>query len=158
VAWLVGIGIFFILLFLFPRPVIGITVLLALGIGAYLFVENENSKKSAKKRASVKLEANYDIKNCDSDYPIFIKISNTSGSTVKSVSFTLAGYRQGHSSPVYESGYSDYTSDRIIENGKGWGNCWRVPKLDYGVPEGFSTQFPAQTMIWKAESIYPTFQ
>jgi hypothetical protein len=161
-GWIIGTGIFLLLFlllfFIFPRAVLGLIAVAAVGIGAMVFIDYQNSAKQAKKRANVFVAVFHDPKKCSEENPLFIQINNKSGSTLKRVSFIVTGYRTGYSKPVYQSSYKNYESDRIIENDTGWGNCWSVPKLDYGVPKDSATLFPAKTMNWKAENIRPTFQ
>lgn len=158
-VWIVGICIYLLLLFIFPRAVLGLIVVAVVGIGAAFFIVNQSNEKLAKKKAGVVVTVFHNTKKCSEENPLFIGINNKSGSTLKRVSFTVTGYRKGYSKPVYQSNYGTYyESDRIIENDTGWGNCWSVPKLDYGVPKDSATLFPANTMNWKVNNIKPTFQ
>ena len=59
-AWVVGIGIFFFLLFVFPRAVIGLIVLCGVVIGGYiLWTEMENDER-ARKRATISITVTHD--------------------------------------------------------------------------------------------------
>lgn len=156
-AWVFGIGIFLALLFAFPKKtmiLVGILLSIALLVGSYFFIEDYLYKK---KKESVKITIKYNLEICSDEYPLLIGIENESGSTLEKVSFTVDGKRKGHSKAVYKSRYSGYSSDKILEAGEIFGNCWTVPPLDYGVPDNYKEQFPAKDMIWSATSIYPIF-
>jgi len=157
-AWVVGIGIFFFLLFVFPRAVIGLIVLCGVVIGGYiLWTEMENDER-ARKRATISITVTHDLERCSSDYPLFVRILNSSDDTVERVSFGIEGHRAGYSDPLYNSGYLGYSSDRIISSGDGWANCWTLPRQEFGASEKRIALNPPETLVWTVKNAYPTFR
>lgn len=148
-AWVVGIGIFLLLLAAFPRFTIGLVALAGLGIFAIFTATNTANKRAAERRAMVVVSAGYDVQRCAPDYPVAVTITNRAPSTVSSTSFTLKGYASGHSDPIYDSGYGQYRDDRIIEPGNAWATCWTVPRRAYNVSEQRAAAFPPSAVIWR---------
>ena len=70
--------------------------------------------------------------------------------TIQSLTFSLAGYREGYSSPVYEG--LSYRSDRIVAPGETYTACWTQPGLRYGAQET-----PAGSLTWRATYSYAAF-
>ncbi len=156
-AWVVGIGIFLFLLFLFPRPVISLIILCAVAGGALFLYYYLGDKRRGSKIAGIDITVNYNIPKCSKDYPLEIRIKNNSGSTINKIRFNLAGYREGFSEPIYGTGYDKYETDKIIPIGKTLWMCWKIPKLSYGKSEAGNTAYPPKSMIWKASDFYPDF-
>lgn len=157
-AWVIGIVGALFLLFRFPRPsLIFVGVLIAVGatVGGYFYVQDHLTRQKA---AKVTGTITYDLERCSSAFPLFIGIGNRSDDTVEKVSFRIEGHREGYSDPLYDSGYSGYSSDRIITSGDGWGHCWAVPRQAYGSSEQRVTLNPPETLVWTVTNIRPTFR
>lgn len=157
-VWIVGIGIGLFLLFAFPRQMLlliaGLTVL-GLGTWAYLYYQ-EQSRKSLEEKVHVLVV--YDADRCNEEFPLLVTIRNTSKETVESTSFDLSGFRSGHSAPVYQRGYLDYKTDKIIPPGKGYSGCWRVPDPAYSVSQQTIAATPPEAAVWKVTRTNPRFQ
>lgn len=153
-AWVIGIGIGLVLLFAFPKQMGAVILLLvvgAAGLFGYLYIEEQRRDEEYRERQeSVSISANFDAGRCSAEFPIIIKISNNNTETLLSLTFGFSGFREGHSSPVYEAIY--VTSDRIIAPGQSYEACWAVPKLNYG-----AEATPPGTLMWKANPTSPTF-
>lgn len=157
-AWVVGIVGALFLLFRFPRPsliFVGVVVAIGATVGGYFYVQDQLAKR---KTVKVTGTIAYDLERCSSEYPLFIGIVNRSDDTVEKVSFSIEGRREGYSDPLYDSGYSGYSSDRIIAGGDGWGNCWTLPRQAYGASEQRITLNPPETLVWTLDNMRPTFR
>lgn len=73
----------------------------------------------------------YDLEKCSAEYPLWVGILNESDDTVEKFSFSIEGHLEGYSDPLYDSGYSGYSSDRIIPSGEGITACWTLPRQAY---------------------------
>lgn len=157
-AWVVGIGIFFLLLFLFPRPVLAVVLLAVFGIGGFLLYDWLEDRARQRKRAGVTVTVAHDPARCPGARPLFVVIRNDAGDTLDRVRFSVVGHRQGHSMPVYESGYRDYATDRIIADGESWGNCWPMPPRRRDLSADAAAMPPPGRMIWSARHVDPAFR
>ena len=115
-AWVIGIGIFLFLLFVFPRAMVGLIVLCGVGIGGFLLWDKIKTDERARLRASVTVTVTHDLERCSPEHPLFVQIHNGSEGTIEKVSFGIEGNRAGYSDPLYDSsgsGYQSYSSDKI---------------------------------------------
>jgi hypothetical protein len=72
-----------------------------------------------------KAESSGDIgKLCDDPFPIFVSFVNNSRKTIEYIDFDIIAKQPEHSTDIAD--YGDYSSDRILKPGEGWGNCWKV--------------------------------
>lgn len=156
-VWLLGIGIFLVLLFVFPRQMgtllLGIVVLIALG-GAYIWQQGEGRKRA---RASVEVSVRYDVSACSSSFPLLVTYRNGSRRTVEKIIYDIGGFTPGYSDVVLQD---DYKTDRIIPPGQTYGECWSVPRAYFGASEARVTALtlaPASAQ-WRITSRYVTFQ
>lgn len=137
-AWIVGIGIFLFLLFAFPKQIVGLIAILVaavFGIWAYSSL-SETTRKSSLKSLVVNISA-----TCSQpDYPLHITLTNGTGKTVTSTSFTVTGYKPGYSSSVATE---FFTTDKIMKPGDAYAACWRV--------NGYGTEVDYKALEWKAE-------
>ncbi|WP_284765363.1 hypothetical protein [Agrobacterium sp. CFBP2214] len=126
-AWVVGIGIFFFLLFAFPKQVGGlILILLAIGGAAWIY-SNAESKAAAKERSKIVTSARTDLGCADPQFPIGVSISNGAKKQINSVDFTISAKRPGYSSEVYSN---FHTSDRILKPGDVYFACWSLSRYE----------------------------
>jgi hypothetical protein len=156
--WIVGVGVFLVLLFVFPRAMGGLIVLCGLVIGGFLLWTKLESDSRAREREAVSITATYDIARCSPEYPLLISIGNGSSKTIEAISFGIEGHRTGYSAPLYDSGYAGYSSDRIITRGSSWVTCWSLPRQVYGVSEQSVDLNPPNTLIWSAKNQSPRFR
>lgn len=141
-AWILGIGIFLLLQFTFPRQIVGLILILVVG-GAGLYAFSEMTKEQ--RRRAVKLTAAYSPGACSPDFPILVAIRNDSDRSVGRTWFSLRGYREGYSKPVLSA--TLLNTDKIIGPGEAWAGCWAIPD-DYGR----KTHANTSALIWKAEA------
>lgn len=156
-AWVVGIGGALYLLFRFPRRsliFIGVVVAIGAAVGGFFYVQDQLAKR---KSAKVTGKIFYDLERCSAEYPLWIGILNDSDDTVEQFSFDVEGHLEGYSDPLYDSGYSGYSSDRIIPSGEGVTACWTLPKQAYGASEQRVAHNPPETLVWTVKDIRPTF-
>lgn len=154
-AWVVGIGGAFYLLFRFPRPsliFIGAVVVVGVAVGGFFYAQDYMVSRKAEK---VSGKISYDLEKCSDDHPLWIGVLNESNDTVEKFSFTIEGHLEGYSDPLYSSGYS---SDRIIPSGKAVTACWTLPRQAYGASEQRVSLNPPDTLVWTVKSIRPTFR
>jgi len=157
-AWVIGIVGALFLLFRFPRPsliFVGVVIAIGAAVVGYSYVQDQLTERKAAKVTGTIV---YDLERCSSEYPLFIGIVNDSDDTVEKVSFGIEGRREGYSDPLHDSGYSGYSSDRIIASGDGWANCWALPQQAYGASEQRITLNPPETLVWAVKNIRPTFR
>lgn len=128
-AWVVGIGLFLLLLFAFPKQVgvlIGLVCLIAAGIGLYIYLQNE---MAARERAKISAFASVYPSCSDPNFPLLIDFTNNSKKRVMKIFFDIRGYREGFSDAI--AGDYSRSSDRIIEPGASYTSCWTYPNT-YG--------------------------
>ncbi len=133
-------------------------VVIALTLGGFIYWQEQQSRQRLEKKASVTATAEFDATRCSGTSPIMVTITNPSDDTVTLFRFGLNGYRSGHSKPVYSSGYRAYQTDRIIETGKSWSQCWQVPNLAYDAPKTYVGLYPPESVIWRVSDTDPTFK
>ena len=138
-VWVIGVGIFLVLLFAFPRQM-GYLFLGLLGIAAALYFANQLEQAQ---KSKVSVRAAFDKAVCaNPEFPIAVWISNGASKTVTHTSFRLAGYRPSHSSAV-ASQFAQ--TDRIIEPGGIYSACWQPPSTFNSPPLDLSS------LNWEAE-------
>ena len=131
-AWVLGIGIFAFLLFLFPRQVGGTVALVLIfgaAVGTFFYLKNETETKAKRKlEAKVEALASYNPSICsDPTHPIKISFFNGADKTVNAIRLTVEARRQGYSSVVFSRLVE---SDKILKFGDQYTACWSVD--DYG--------------------------
>lgn len=130
-AWIVGTGLLLLLLFAFPRQMIGLLLVLLFAAGGIFLVLKQKGDRQAEERARVRSQVTvavrYDPDLCAPSHPLAITVSNGADRTLKKVSFDLKGYRPGYSDPVLEGSWFDYSTDRIILPSQDWLTCWSAP-------------------------------
>ena len=94
----------------------------------------------------------YDLTDCNSKYPMLVKITNGSSRVVTSVSFYIKGYREGYSFPLYNNPVV-HSSDKIISSGYISSTCWSLSQPYLTSLEGILPK----NLIWKIENIDPQF-
>lgn len=153
-VWVVGIGLGLFLLFTFPKQMGALILLLVLaGAGLFGFItlqEQQRVKERRDREEAIILSAAYDVAQCSVEYPVLITIRNGYTQTINSLTFELAAYRDGFSSPIYQG--ISYESDRIIAPGDTYTSCWTQPPLYYGAQET-----PPEGLTWRASYSYANF-
>jgi hypothetical protein len=154
-AWVVGIGVFLALLFGFPKQV-GILMAALVAVGGILFAyvsytDNKASEEFRKKQQAVSMWAFYNEEKCSKDFPILVRINNGYTKTLLEVSFSLSGYREGYSRPVYEAGY--LVSDRIVAPQQMQETCWSLPRLNTGEVGSSPSE-----LNWRINVSYPKYE
>jgi hypothetical protein len=146
-VWVIGIGLALFLVFALPRQMSALIGTLVVGVGGFFAWLEYTDYRQTRDRESVVLSATFEPGGCAPDYPIRVKISNTNAKTLLAVSFSLAGFLQDESAPVYQG--LAMASNRIIPPGQSHEACWSVPRLNEATTlEGLS---------WKATVSHPTF-
>ena len=157
-AWIVGIGISLLLLFMFPRAVGAVLLLIALLAGGLFLWIKVDGDRAARRREAISVVVSHDTVKCSEKYPLFIVIYNSSKDTINSVRFDVEAHRSDFSSPLYRSGYHEYSSDRIIPGMEGWGSCWSLPRRVSGVSDELISKHPPGGLSWTATNVSPQFQ
>lgn len=154
-TWIVGIALVLALLFAFPRQMfllLGVLVVIAVIGGSWLYYQQlQETKAYEQRRNAIAIQPSYDPSRCGDEFPILVTFTNGHTDTLLSLNFYLRGFREGFSSPVYETTIT-YSTDRIIPSGETHSACWRLPELS---PSG--TDAPPATLKWKAEFAYASF-
>jgi hypothetical protein len=157
-AWVIGIGVFLLLLFAFPRAMLSLVAILVIIIGSWFAWTYAQDQRRQADVALTKVLAVYDQGRCPADFPLLVKITNESGKTLERVSFSLKAFREGYSSPLYESGFRNYVTDRIIPPQSEWQTCWSVPQPSYSASTESIAANPLNTLEWRSDSILPIFE
>lgn len=113
----------------FPKKmfiVAGVLVLIAGLTGSYLYYQDWSKKKE---RDAVGVIVEYSPEKCEEPYPLKVIIGNASSKVVTKVEWDIAVHQPGFSTDLAESGYHEYSHDKILRPEEGWGVCARVPKL-----------------------------
>jgi hypothetical protein len=128
--------------------VVGVIVLIGGGIVGWLVIsEQRRAEEFRKMRESVVLSASFDPVRCSPEFPIIVRFENKNTKTLLAVSFTLAGFRDGFSQPVYKGFTSE--SDKIIPPKEFYEACWSVPGSNGSNPP------PPGSVTWRAVLSYP---
>ena len=153
-AWIVGIGIFLVLLFAFPKPMFGLIGIVAAAIGVFVLYQWNETTQRQEKKSKITIVTAYDPARCsDPKWPVFVGFVNKSDSTVSAIGFHLTARRKGYSNAVY----NDWTtSDKIIAPGAGFGNCWAVSEYSLRKEEIGTT--PLSDLDWTASIESVSFQ
>ncbi len=96
----------------------------------------------------------YDLTACRLEYPLLVEIKNGTDDVLTWVSFNVEGRREGYSATLYDSGYSRYSSDRIIASGHVDTSCWSLPQVYYG---RHGEIYPPEKLIWTIDNIRSKF-
>jgi hypothetical protein len=152
--WLVGLGVYLLLLLNFPRSIFALTII---GISLAVFLKEQESAALAKKKAMVSITITHDLKKCAQNIPLFINIINKSGSSLNKVSFAIAGYRKGYSSPIYKSPADGYQTHQIIAANNSWDSCRELPKLSHSPSDELGAILTPNILSWKSEGISINF-
>lgn len=154
-VWVVGIAFGLLLLFAFPRQmlvVLGLIVVAGGGlIGAIIHLENQRQKEAAERRSSVRMEASFNPSRCNTEFPILVKITNNYSRTLLNTNFSLSGFRDGFSKPIYQA--VSYNSDKILDPGQSYEGCWQLPNVNYGVQS-----VSPELLNWVATFSYGAFR
>lgn len=154
-AWVIGIALGLALLFAFPRQMfllIGGLVMVAVIGGSWLYYQQlQETKAYEQRRNAIVMQPSYDPSRCGDEFPVLVTFTNTHTETLLSLNFYLRGFRDGFSSPVYETSIT-YSTDRIIPSGETRSACWRLPEL-----KASGTGVPPASLIWRAEYAYASF-
>jgi hypothetical protein len=134
--WVIGIGIFAVLLFAFPRQMgILFLILAVIGLGIWGYLSAQ-SRSRALDLANLEMTASHGNPRCDAEFPILVSMTNATGKRINSISFRLEAFRPGYSANVY----SEYPrSDRIIEPSTGYSSCWSINRYSLRTDDDVST-------------------
>lgn len=149
-------GIPLFLLFRFSKPsfvLIGLAILVTGGISVWLYLDNQ---AHLREKAAVELEVRHDTERCSPEYPLLVHIRNGAKRAIMNLTFSLRGYRQGHSNAIYSS--STYRTDRIMPPGSGHSACWTVPAAEYGVSDAVLSAHPPAQVDWRGTPSYIGFE
>jgi hypothetical protein len=143
--WIVGIGMFLFLLFMFPRQT-GITIGLLVGIAAaiagYFYLQDQADRRN---RALVTVNAAYGRTLCtDPNFPLSLVIHNGSKVALDKLSIDVTANRVGYSDDVF---FEYFSSDKIMQPNEYYSACWSLD--DYKMK---ALQFSPLTLNWKAKA------
>jgi hypothetical protein len=150
-VWIIGIGIFLFLLFMFPRQTgltIGSLVGIATAIAGYFYLQDQANNR---KRALVTVNAAYGGTLCtDPNFPLSLIIQNGSDAALDKLSIDVTANRVGYSDDVF---FEYFSSDKIMQPNEYYSACWRLD--DYKMK---ALQFPPLTLTWKAKASIVTWR
>jgi len=135
--------------------VVGLSAVILGGFYGYFAYEEHQKNQTA---AALKIVIKYDLETCGEKFPLVIDLRKESDKTITKTEFDVEGFREGHSEPLYETGYPHYTTDRILAPGESVGLCWSIPKKAYGITENLIERYPPNAINWKVTNIRPTFE
>jgi hypothetical protein len=127
--WIAGIVVL-VLFLIFPKKmaiVTGVVIVIGgAGIGVVLYPEWRDDKEKEK----VEVTIEYSPQECEEQYPLKVRITNRSKSTVLKVEWDIKINRPGFSTDISDYGYHQYAQDKILKPKEGWQICYMVPKLN----------------------------
>ena len=142
-VWIVGIGIFLFLLFMFPRQTgvtIGLLVALGAAIAGYFYLQDQFAQR---KESQILISASFDASVCsDPKFPLSLRIHNGANTALDKLSIRVFANRNGFSDELYNDFYS---SDKIMQSGENYSACWSLS--DYKLKE---LGMPPAYLNWKA--------
>lgn len=95
-------------------------------VGAYFYYQDWAKEKEIEKVAVI---IKYLPEKCKEPYPLQIIIDNSSDRVVTKVEWNIAVNKPGFSTDISQSGYHEYSQDKILKPKEGWGICARIPEL-----------------------------
>ncbi|WP_345989883.1 hypothetical protein WCX18_04155 [Sulfurimonas sp. HSL1-2] len=104
----------------------GVVVAIVAVLGAYFYYQDWTKEKEIEKVAVI---IKFSPDECKEPYPLHIIIGNASDSVVTKVEWDIAVFKPGFSTDISQSGYHEYSEDKILKPKEGWGICARVPEL-----------------------------
>ena len=90
-VWIVGIGIVFLLLIVFPKPIAGVAIVAGIAIVGFIFWDAIRDYWRAEERKSVQISVVQDLDRCNLATPLHITIENGTGRTIKKMRFSVEG-------------------------------------------------------------------
>jgi|GEM_PF-2554742 len=139
------------------RTVVVLAGLVALGflsVAIYLASDARRQRQAADLDAAV-LATVVHGEGCTVDMPIRLSMRNTTDRVLERVTFDMAGYREGHSIPLYRT--RDYLSDRILAPQEEWSECYPLPAAIRGTDTSGLVENPPETLRWSIENLDGTF-
>jgi len=158
-TWIVGVGIFLLLLFVFPRQMLRVTALCGAVVAGFFLWFYVSDFLETRKRESVSVYVSHDATKCGQASPLFIQIVNESSSTLKKVYFGISAHRAGFSDAVIEE--AGFSSDRIIQSHGIWRLCLSSIDLNRSLlltAMARAQNFTPASLEWSTTSIVPHFQ
>lgn len=146
---------FIALFFILPKETAlaaGVVVLAFAAVTAFVFYDDAQSRAArAAMVEAVKLEARYDPQGCSPDRPIKVTLLNQNTQSILSIDFGLAGYRPGHSAPIFNSVSDSLSTDRILRQNEPYDLCVAVPRLSSDALQSGLTpdQFSLDELEWR---------
>jgi len=137
------------LLFIFPRQMGYLFLVLVAVAGFFLLKEESKSNNRERDNKSVSIIISYDLDSCTKDFPLNTEILNNNKKILNSVSWEISAKREGYSSDALEDIMNSRTSDKILKPGESYGACYQAPQIRIG---------SAPNLIWKAEDIRARFK
>jgi len=123
-AWFIGI-ILLLLLLSFPKQMIGGLLLIA---GLSYYYMDKNNKQRAIEQKNLQIYISYNLKECNLEYPLHIRITNTGRKVVNLVSWKINAYRVGYSSNLLDNN-NNYSTDKILKYYETYMSCYKVPNI-----------------------------
>lgn len=141
-AWIAA-AIVLVLFVMFPKKmlvVVGVLVLVGGLIGVIIAYQRWSETRE---QEAVSIMIKYSPEECGRQYPIKVIIRNSSSGVVSKVEWDIAAHRPGFSTDIAESGYHDYSQDRILKPNEGWQICFEAPRLKEDIKNLSELQYSA---------------
>lgn len=152
-AYIIAAGIMAILIVGFTRKTILVLALMIglffVSVAIYLSMEAQRDRHVRALNDALVLSIRFD-RSCSPGKPIRISLHNTSARVLEAVTFDVAGYRAGHSVPLYRT--RGYFSDRILPAGERWEECLQMPSAIRGTDVSPLVEHPPETLRWDIEN------
>lgn len=107
-----------------------------------------------KPEAIVTGSVTYDPTACSAEYPLLVTIKNGTDDVLTSISFNISGRREGYSTTLYGTGFSHYSTDKIVPSGNVEDSCWPIPQVYHG---RYGQEHKLKDLVWEIDSIRPWF-
>lgn len=132
----------------------GLVALVFLSVAAYLASDARRQRQAEALDAAILVSVLHDA-GCAEVLPLRLSMKNTSDRIVERVTFDMAGYRKGHSIPLYRT--RGYLSDRILAPQEEWSDCYPLPTAIRGTDTSGLAENPPSTLRWSIENVDGTF-
>lgn len=157
-AYIIAAAILALLVIGFTRrTIVLLAVLVTLAfasVGLYLLQDTLRQREVAARNAALLTSVEIDPA-CGAETPLRITLRNTAALRLDAVTFDIAGYREGHSIPLYRT--RGYLSDRILDPGEVWSGCHPLPEPIRGTDTSALATHPPETLRWSAENVAGRF-
>lgn len=131
---LIPVLTWFTLLVKYPQRTLAVAIpLLTVLLTLAVWVQWQE-KSNERLLAQLQMTLEYAPDECPADMPLLVRVDNTNGRALESLSWRIAAYRPGERTNLVEERYNSpsYGGDNPLAAGQHWQHCLPLPQLRSG--------------------------